>query len=570
MKHIPIIKNYTPLVLLTGCLLLLGSFIHAGNHTPVRTIKKEKPNIVNIVNFIRLLEPRDPAITEDVLYQTVVKQVEMMKKYKLGGTFLLQYDALMDARYQKLLKELPAKSFEIGAWWELPQPLIENAGLKWRGRYPWDWRADVGFSTGYTPGEREKIADVYMRDFKKIFGYYPKSVGSWFIDAHTLNYLYEKYKIVASSNCKDQLGTDGYTLWGGYWNQAYYPSKINAYMPAQNEKNQIPVPIFRMLGSDPVRQYDDNGNGSNGQGVITLEPVYKFGGGDSAWVHWFFKELTGGKSMEFGYTQAGQENSFTWDAMSKGFTIQLPLIARLRDEKKIRVETLAASGKWFHDHYKITPATSMTVEHDLNGSNRKTVWFNSRFYRMNLLWENGNLRFRDIHLFNEHFPSVYTNNKATSNECSFFTLPFVDGYRWSAPGKIAGLRFKAMIDEKEMMLEGEDPTFDDAVPGKLHISWPLKSFAGTLTMDIDEKQIKMNITGTKSVNWFLDMSVGANAELPFKKIEANKIDCQFEEMNYLVTATTGSFSEPGDGTTFRITPKNNTVILNLGGTIPSK
>src|SRR5882762_2571705 len=78
----------------------------------------EKPKIVNIVNFIRLLEPRDPAITGDVLYQTVVQQIEMMKKYHLGGTFLLQYDALMDTRYQKLLKGLPREVFEIGAWWE--------------------------------------------------------------------------------------------------------------------------------------------------------------------------------------------------------------------------------------------------------------------------------------------------------------------------------------------------------------------------------------------------------------------------------------------------------------------
>jgi len=402
---------------------------------------KGHPKIVNIVNFIRLLEPRDAKITEEVLYETVVKQVEMMKKYKLRGTFLLQYDALLDPRYQKLLKSLPRNSFETGAWWEIPQPLVENAGLKWRGRYPWDWRANIGFSTGYSPEEREKLVDVYMSDFKKIFGYYPKSVGSWFIDEHTLNYLYQKYKIVSSCNCKDQYGTDGYTMWGGYWNQAYYPSKVNSYMPAQHESNQIPVPIFRMLGSDPVRQYD-NGLGTDRQGVITLEPVYKEGGGDSAWVNWYFKEFVGGKSMEYAYVQAGQENSFTWDAMSKGFEIQLPLIARLRDEKKLQVETLAASGKWFREHYKITPATSVTVTEDIKGSDRKTVWFNSRFYRVNLLWENGTLCFRDIHLFNEKIPSAYLTKKATSNECSFFTLPFVDGYLWSTPQKIAGLRLK--------------------------------------------------------------------------------------------------------------------------------
>ncbi|HRQ52259.1 MAG TPA: hypothetical protein PLR74_17055, partial [Agriterribacter sp.] len=114
-------------------------------------------------------------------------------------------------------------------------------------------------------------------------------------------------------------------------------------MPAQTEKNQTPVPIFRMLGSDPVRQYDDTGDGTNGQGVITLEPASQSGGGDSAWVHWYFKAFVEGQSMEYAYVQAGQENSFTWNAMAKGFEIQMPLIARLRDEQKLKVETLAAS-----------------------------------------------------------------------------------------------------------------------------------------------------------------------------------------------------------------------------------
>ncbi|WP_165798290.1 hypothetical protein [Chitinophaga costaii] len=40
---------------------------------------------MNIVNFIRLLEPRDPAFTQEVLYQTVVEQVKMMKQYYLNG-----------------------------------------------------------------------------------------------------------------------------------------------------------------------------------------------------------------------------------------------------------------------------------------------------------------------------------------------------------------------------------------------------------------------------------------------------------------------------------------------------
>lgn len=553
-----------PILLALG-LFLLSSFDKSDKKTIPAAVTSSKPNIVNIVNFIRLLEPRDPKVTEDVLYQTVVKQVESMKKYKLGGTFLLQYDALMDPRYQKLLKSLPRDSFEIGAWWEIPQQLVEKAGLKWRGRYSWDWRANIGFSTGYSPQEREKITDAYMKDFRKTFGYYPKSVASWFIDAHTLNYMYQKYKIVASANCKDQYGTDGYTLWGGYWNQAYYPSKLNSYMPAQHAENQIPVPIFRMLGSDPVRQYD-NGLGTNRQGVVTLEPVYKFGGGDAAWVDWYFKEFITGESMEFAYTQAGQENSFTWDAMAKGFDLQMPLIARLRDEHKVKVETLAASGQWFKEHYKVTPATSVTINHDIEGSDRKTVWFDSRFYRTNLLWENGTLRIRDIHLFNEKFPSVYETKKATANECSFFTLPIVDGYIWSNPQQMAGLRFKAIINGKETLLEGGNPVITNPVKGKLHISWALKDGAGTLLIDMDEREMKVKLEGGKPINWYLDLGAADNAKLPFTKITTAKVDCNFERMNYFIAALKGSFIKTNGSGIFRITPQENRIVLNFSNT----
>jgi hypothetical protein len=315
-----------------------------------------------------------------------------------------------------------------------------------------------------------------------------------------------------------------------------------------------------MLGSDPIRQYD-NGLGTDRQGVVTLEPVYKFGGGDSAWVHWFFKEFVDGESMAFAYTQAGQENSFTWDAMAKGFGIQLPLIAQLRDEHKVKVETLAESGKWFRAHYAVTPATSVTVTRDIAGSDRKTVWFDSRFYRANLEWEHGTLRFRDIHLFDEHFADPYTTQTATSNACAFFTLPFVDGYIWSAGQTIAGLRFKAVIDGKETLLEGGNPTITSPAPGKLHITWPLKEAGAALTMDFDERQVRMKILGAKNLDWFLDLSVADNSTLPFTSVTPRRVDCLFDSTRYAVSAATGSFSKPGSGQVLRISPVGNVLTL---------
>jgi hypothetical protein len=532
-----------------------------GSKKPGSAPGANTPKIVNIVNFIRLLEPRDPKITEDVLYQTVVKQIALMKKYHLGGTFLLQYDALLDPRYQKLLKSLPRDSFEIGAWWEIPQPLVEHSGMKWRGRYPWDWRANIGFSTGYTPTERERLIDTYMHDFKQIFGYYPKSVASWFIDAHSLQYMYEKYHIVASANCKDQYGTDGYTLWGGYWNQAYYPSKVNAYMPAQHAEAQIPVPIFRMLGSDPIRQYD-NGLEHSRQGVVTLEPVYPKAGGDSTWVHWFFQQFVNGASGAFAYTQAGQENSFTWEPMAKGLEIQFPLIEKLRDENLIKVETLGASGEWFKAHFKLTPVTAVTAVNDLPGENRKSVWFDSRFYRTNLLWEDGRLRIRDIHLFDEKMASKYETETAVSNECEFFTLPLVDGYLWSNRRFLAGLRFKGIINGKATDLTGGTPVVSDSVPGQLSIKWPLKNVPGVLDIKFTESEISFVLRGNTALKWFFDFSAAADKVLPFQTIETSKITAGFMGMDYGLIAKRGHF-EHSEDSGFRIIPAGQQTVLNF-------
>lgn len=522
---------------------------------------QSKPRIVNIINFIRLCEPRIERFTNEVLYETVVEQVKMMKQYKLGGTFLLQYDALLDSNYQQLLKDLPVDSFEIGAWWEIPQPLVENSGMKWRGRYPWDWHADVGFATGYSPEEREKLVDTYMADFKEIFSYYPKSVGSWFIDAHTLNYLYEKYRIIASCNCKDQIGTDGYTMWGGYWNQAYYPSKKNAYMPAQNRENQIPVPIFRMLGSDPIHQYD-NGLGGNVQRVVSLEPVYKGGGGDSTWVNWYFNEFLNGAAMDFAYVQAGQENSFTWDRMKKGFEIQLPLLAKLSEQGKVRVETLAKSATWFKEKYEVTPPTSVTILSDHSDKNLKTVWFNSRFYRANLLWENGTLRFRDIHVFDENMKSDYLTQKGTTSKCDYYTLPVVDGFEWSSKDLIAGLRFKTASGDDIINSKGLNPIIDDSAKGELSVSWQVTAPEGVVQIVFNEKEIAISLDTKDNKDWILELSYDSARNLTIEKVSSNSIDYEFRGFNYSVALLSGNFvSEPQSN--IIIKPEKGGVVIDL-------
>lgn len=521
--------------------------------------KTQAPRIINIINFIRQTDYRIEN-SDSLLYQTVEEQLKLINRYNLPATFLLQYDALIKPEYQQLLKSQLNQLSEIGGWFEITQPQVEDAGLEWRGEHSWVSHANIAFSTGYTKDEREKLVDVYMEKFKEIFGEYPKSMGSWYIDAHTLNYMYEKYGIIASCNCKDQIGTDGYTLWGGYWNQAYYPSKLNGYMPAQSQEQQIPVPVFRMLGSDPIYQYDD-GLGNDRQGVISLEPVYTQAGKNRAWVHYFFNAIVDQPCLAFNYAQAGQENSFTWDAMKDGLEMQIPTIDSLQRAQKIQVLTLAETGKWFKEKFSTTPATAVTVLNDIRNENNKTVWFNSRYYRANLLWKNQDFSFRDIHLFDERFKSQYVDKPGESSQFFFYTLPMVDGYMWSTPEDRAGMQIvqhSASGEKKIVRLNPPTITEPD-----------IKTLEVTCT-DVENHSFKMTFTESdfeitcdtndKDFRWSLDLHT-ASSELPFKEIEGQNIMAEFQGFKYVIRCLDGKPEISGD-CALRISPVQNRIKID--------
>lgn len=405
----------------------------------------EKRNIVNVVNFIRGAEPR----MEMDLVTPVKEQIALLKKLGLKGTFLLQYDALENPVFRDLMLA-EGDRFETGAWFECVQSLCAAAGVLWRGRegYSWDWHAGVSMLAGYRPEEREKLIDAYMALFKETFGKHPASAGSWVLDAPSVAYMQKKYGVKVFCNCKEQYGTDGYTLWGGYYNGGYYPSVNNALMPAQTEGKQIPAPVFRMLGIDPVDQYDFGMKIEEGaakvQGVVTLEPVYagaEGGGGNPAWVDWYFATMFGGNCLTYAYAQAGQENSFGWEAMKAGLNYQFAKIAALQKEGKLEALTLEETGEWFVKTFPFTPPCAIACEGAWKGE-RRSFWYNCKNYRVDLLCDKNTLRIRDFYLFDEDYEEPYLRGVCGENYAEYINLPVTDGNRWSGGGVLAGIFFE--------------------------------------------------------------------------------------------------------------------------------
>lgn len=406
----------------------------------------QRKNALNIINFVRGVEER----YERDLFGTTKKEIELVKRYGFPNTFLLQYDALIQKEYQELFLVEKDDKMELGLWIEIVQPLCEKVGIPWESKlgFRWDWHVKPGFLMAYTQEQRQILLDECMRMFKVVFGSYPRVVGSWILDSFSMDYLQRKYGMDAFCICRDQWGTDCYTLWGGYFNQAYYPCRKNMLIPAQTLSEQISVPVFRMLGSDPIEQYDAGCdaafNMAKAQPVCTLEPAWP-SGANPVWVDWYLENNYMVPTSGFSYTQAGQENSFGWENFGQALEMQFGKIKQLEKNAVLSVETLGETGRWFKKTYASSPAVGQVFLTDWKKETRQSVWYNSKFYRINLYCEGQNVWIRDFHRFDQERQDRYLVTPCTVDDAVYDALPYMDGYRWSGNGIRAGIYLENAI-----------------------------------------------------------------------------------------------------------------------------
>ena len=431
-------------------------------------------NIVNIINFARNCEPRTD--DDSYLFTTLQEELLLCEKYGFRSTVLFQYDALIDPRYIALARQ-HRDACEYGVWLELTEPQLRDAGLEWKGRYPWDWENNVNFLHGYSTGDRRKLIDTAFEKFREIYGEYPHVFGCWAIDAFSYRYIEETYPVTAACLCRDQYGTDGITMWGGYYNGGYYPCKNNLLCPAAKGDDSLRTPVFRMLGPDPIRQYDMGlGDPDAVQLVSTLEPVYPLGGGSRDWVEWYFRENYNGKSLSHAYAQMGQENSFGWEEIRKGLPMQFKILDRELKAGRVELMTLGETGRWFRETFDETPPAAMCVDSDPFHEGYKTVWYDCKNYRMNILYRDGTAWIRDFQLFDGGYREKYLDRPEDLANCAFFNLPVMDGFRFSKDDLRAGVylyRDGRMAAPGEAFLTSTDDAANGAiaeVPGRVRFA----------------------------------------------------------------------------------------------------
>jgi len=309
--------------------------------------------------------------------------------------------------------------------------------------------------------------------------------------------------------------------------------------------------MFRMLGSDPIYQYDVRST-DNGQHVVTLEPVYKDGGGNPEWIRWFFDVNFRSPYLAFGYTQVGQENPFGWPAMKDELTYQMELMGELSARKEITVQTLAESGEWFRKTFKTTPATAITAMTDWKNEGHKSVWYNSRFYRVNLFWENDEFWIRDIQKFDERYAERYIKDVCTGAHSIYDTLPIFDGYLWSKSDQQARMSLvEIRPDGTRHSIKGKNVRVQEQGEN-LIVEW--ESESGRVKMVCTPNALEVEFSSSN--NCGIELKWAKDITLPIAQVTDHAIQYRYEGFDYRMQCETGKISRTSEGTILIVAAQN--------------
>lgn len=309
----------------------------------------------------------------------VKKSWQEISKLNLPATWLLRPDGLQDKEVSDFFKVLP-KNQELGLFMEVTPSWANDAGVNYRQSPNWHFAGSV-FLTGYEVSERYKLIDSAFEKFKETFGYYPESVGAWWIDGDSLSYMREKYGILANMDVADQYTTDNYQVWGQYFSTPFYPSKRNALLPASGEGQKIGVVTSQWAARDPYNSY---GNG-------VLDSTYSVQANDYANPKFhdlntdYFKRLLNiyldNNYSQFGQVTIGLENDFSWDNFGEEFTRQLGVIGSYK-KNGTKVITMSQFANIYKTLFPGVSPPQIIFADDPLGSGGKVVWFQTTRYRL--------------------------------------------------------------------------------------------------------------------------------------------------------------------------------------------
>ncbi len=371
-------------------------------------------------SFITIVNPQRISVYNKDPLGSFRAQIKEVEKRNLPATWIITYDVLARKDFVDSLKKLNSNQ-ELGIFLEVTASLARAANVKYNQTESWHYATSL-FLSGYTQEDRKNLIDTVFKKFKDSFGYYPRSVGAWWVDSYSLEYMKSKYDITGTLGVSDQYDLDNYQIWGTWWSIPYYPSKIHAGIPAESSKEKIDVVTFRWAARDPINGYKNTLN--------KLPSLYSLQDYSTLTAPFYFDELLKLYALKqplnkFGHATIGLEGDLSPGVYESQYANHLDTVKTLHEEKKVQVLTMKDFSSWYRNQFPISP-NHIIESSDLLGRNLRSIWINTPFYRINILHDTKTLETNilDLRIYYNNFEEPF--NKSPNKQLNLsINLPFV-------------------------------------------------------------------------------------------------------------------------------------------------
>lgn len=492
----------------------------------------ENQKYITIVNPVRISRyNRNPAQSLKNEYQAILSN-------NLPATWLFTYGSLKNKDILSITKNMDS-SQEFGIFLEVTPTFAKDTNINYNDGGFWH-HANSVFLSGYTKSERIIFIDKVFEEFKKVFGYYPKSIGSWWTDAFSLEYIKDKYGVVANLVCADQFLTDGYRIWGQPWQMAYYPSVNHPAVPASSEENKLDLINLQWASRDPLNGYDSSLYSTQDY-LVT---------GKNLNIEYFKKIIDLYlNTKELGQITLGLEADLDESAYLGEYARQMEVIKKYAQDG-VNILTMSQFYEKYKDIYpQVSPSTLVESE-DFLGTNKKSVWFTSPNYRLFYVKDKDNdvIQIKDLRVYDKNFLDPYFSSPNYEFQLSINIPSVIDSIQ--NPDDIWYLPFDAEIitEDEKIIIKGKGIK----VPDRIKSNTLIKLKKNSNQLEISFNPIIMNNTegviekgySSESLHFFrsikslLGLAKGKGWQF-FKKVDYLIPQGEIYALNYLSSLPAG-------------------------------
>lgn len=314
-------------------------------------------------------------------------QQETAHKYGLRTTIHMTYASLFNEEAVEIAKEHHEKYGD-----EIALSLLGLPCNEFREKYK---TKDFCIWMFSMENKKSIINDVFEK-FNNVFGFYPESTGSYYMDADLTNYIKEQYPMVkcAVATCWEEgpkayhtCNNSWYTFMdGGPWNP-WIPSKQNTHAPAASKEEDSGIVAIPHLSRDLIACYDGNGSnfGTHPQNVLrgmiydtkTWEYPYLFNLIDQ---YRNLEKYNNGYSYNMMFVGPGWLNKMgrwesSYELLVKSYDDGMAYYGKLKEEGKLKDMTMAEFADYYRQKKSYTEPECALWRDILYGSDKQLFWY---------------------------------------------------------------------------------------------------------------------------------------------------------------------------------------------------